>query len=331
VTDGGEDGTVDAALEQVDVVVVGGGPAGLSGAKAVARSKRSVVVVDDDRPRNATADGAHNVLGNEGIAPRELLAAGRAELAAYGGQVRSGRVTDAVALPDGGFRVDLADGTSLGARRLLVASGLQDVLPDVEGLGERWGRDVLHCPYCHGWEVRDTPVGVLATTPMAVHGTMLFSQLTADVVYFAHTGPALSAEDAEALAARGVRVVEGEVVGVEVTDDRLSGVRLASGEVVPRAALVVAPQFRARDTHLASLGLVAEDLVHAGAVLGTRIAADPTGRTSVPGVWVAGNTTDPMAQVVSSMASGLQAGAMVNADLVAEETRVLVAAARARA
>ena len=303
-----------------DVVVIGGGPAGLSGAKALARSLRSVVVVDDDRPRNAAADGAHNVLGNEGISPRELLAVGRRELESYGGRVQDGQVTDARPV-DGGFEVTLADGGVLTARRLLIASGTVDELPDVPGLADRWGRDVLHCPYCHGYEVRGQAIGVLATSPMAVHQAQMFGQLSPDVVLFAHTS-GLTAP----LVDPRIRVVEGEVVGVEVTDDRLTGVRLASGEVVPRRAVAVASFPRARTEHLAGLALPVEDLRMGDQVLGTKLVADPMGRTPVPGVWVAGNSADPMAQVVGSMAAGLWAGAQLNMDLITEDTARLVAA-----
>jgi thioredoxin reductase len=297
-----------------DVVVIGGGPAGLSGAKALARSLRSVVVVDDDRPRNAPADGAHNVLGHEGIAPRDLLAIGRRELEAYGGRVVSGRVVDA-RRTDGGFEVQLADGGTLTARRLLLAGGGVDELPDVPGLAQRWGRDVLHCPYCHGYEVRGQAIGVLATSPMSVHSTLMFSQLSPDVVLFAH-GYTPTADERATLDARGVRVVEGTVAGVEVTDDRLSGVRLASGEVVAREALVVTSFVRARTDHLAGLDLPVEKLRMGDLVLGTKIVAEPTGRTPVPGVWAAGNAVEPMGQVVASMAAGLMAGAQLNMDLI---------------
>jgi thioredoxin reductase len=142
-----------------DVIVIGGGAAGLAGATALLRSRRSVLVVDGGEPRNAPADGVHNFLTRDGTPPSELLAAGRAEVLGYGGEVVHGSV---VAV-DPGFRVRLDDGRTLSARRLLVATGLADELPDVPGLAQRWGRDVLHCPYCHGWEVRDRAVGCPCT------------------------------------------------------------------------------------------------------------------------------------------------------------------------
>jgi thioredoxin reductase (NADPH) len=312
--------------QRYDVVVIGGGAAGLSGAVALARSRRSVLVVDGGEPRNAPADGVHNYLGREGARPADLLADGRAELAGYGGEVVAGVVTAARREDDGTFRVSLDGAGEVSARRLLVATGLVDELPDLPGIAERWGRDVLHCPYCHGWEVRDRPIGILATGPMAVHQALLFRQLSADVVFFGHTGPELAAEDADQFAALGIPVVPGEVAALEVRDDRVTGVRLASGEVVPRSVVVVAPRFTARTDVLAPLGLAAEEQVVRGSVVGSAVPADPTGATAVPGVWVAGNVADLSAQVVVSAAAGLRAGAMVNADLVAEDARLAVAA-----
>jgi thioredoxin reductase len=312
---------------QYDVVIIGGGAAGLSGAVALARSRRSVLVVDAGQPRNAPAEGVHNYLGREGVRPAELMAIGRAELSGYGGEVVSGVVT-AARREDAGFCVSLADGREVTARRLLVATGLVDELPELPGVAERWGRDVLHCPYCHGWEVREQAIGILATGPTAVHQALLFRQLSADVIFFRHTGPELPEEEAAQLAALGIRMVAGEVAALEVTDDRLTGVRLVSGEVVPRSVVVVAPRFVANADVLASLGLAATDQELRGAVVGTAVAADPTGATAVPGVWVAGNVTDMSAQVVVSAAAGMRAGAMINADLVMEDALLAVAAQR---
>ncbi|NYF54418.1 FAD-dependent oxidoreductase [Micromonospora purpureochromogenes] len=318
-----------------DVVVVGGGAAGLSGALTLGRSRRSVLVIDGGAPRNAPAGHVHNYLTSEGVAPAELYATGRAEVAGYGVEVVDGTVTKAhrvEGLHDRArFEVELADGELVRARRLLVTTGLVDELPAIPGLAERWGRDVLHCPYCHGWEVRDQAVGVLATGPMTTHHALLFRQLTDDVVVFAHTGPPLAPEQAEQLAARGVRVVEGEVTGLEVTDDRLTGVRLRSGELVARQALVVGPRFAARADLLAGLGLTTSEFVVGGHVFGDHVAADASGATAVPGVWVAGNVTDPQATVIAAAAAGVRAGAALNADLIAEETDRAVTALRADA
>jgi thioredoxin reductase len=315
--------------ERYDVVVIGGGAAGLSAALALARARRSVLVIDSGDPRNASAGQVHNYLGRDGVAPGELLAAGRAEVAGYGGAVVSGRVTAARRQEDGtDITVVLDNGRDVRARRLLLATGLIDELPDLPGVRDRWGRDVLHCPYCHGWEVRDQAIGVLGGGPMAVHQALMWRQWSADVTLFRHTGPAPSSEEAEQLAARGIRVVDGEVAGLDVTGDALSGVRLTSGEVVARQAVVVAPLFAARGDVPAGLGLELVDLELNGHVIGRHVAADPTGATAVPGVWVAGNVADLRAQVISAAAAGLNAGAMINADLIAEDTALAVAGAR---
>ncbi|SCL72723.1 thioredoxin reductase (NADPH) [Micromonospora citrea] len=314
--------------ETYDVVVVGGGAAGLSGALALTRARRSVLVVDGGEPRNAPAGGVHNYLAREGTPPGELLAAGRAEVAGYGGEFVDGAVVAATRRDDGGFRVALADGRAVDARRLLVTTGLVDELPDVPGLAGRWGRDVLHCPYCHGWEVRDVPLVVLATGPLAAHQALLWRQWSTDVTVVRHTPCAFTAEEDEQLAARDVRVVDGPAAGLELAGDALTGVRLAGGEVLRCGAVVVAPRFHARADVLASLGLTPVVQEMGGQVVGSAVPAGPTGATEVPGVWVAGNVTDPRAQVITSAAAGLAAGAAINADLTAEETRAAVAARR---
>ena len=313
-----------------DVVVVGGGAAGLSGALALSRARRSVLVVDGGAPRNAPAAEMHNYLGRDGTRPADLLSAGRAEVAGYGGTVVAGDVVSATRVDDG-FAVTLADGRSVGARRLLVTTGLVDELPSVPGLAERWGHDVLHCPYCHGWEVRDQAVGVLSTGPGAVLKALLWRQWCTDVTLFLHTGPEPADGEAEQLAARGIAVVTGEVAAVESAGDRLTGVRLASGRVVPRDALVVSPVFTARSEVLASLGLPVEPVEAHGHTVGSAVPSGPAGATAVPGVWVAGNVTDLMAQVITAAAAGLQAGGAINADLVAEDVRLAVAARQAPA
>jgi thioredoxin reductase len=310
---------VTGAVEHVvDVCVVGGGPAGLSAALVLARSRRSVLVVDAGEPRNAPAEAMHAFLSRDGTAPSELLELGRAEVTGYGGAYRTDRVVD-VAREGGGFRVGLAEGGTVHARRLVVTTGLVDELPDVPGVSERWGRDVLHCPYCHGWEVRDRTIGILATSPMSLHQAALFRQLSDRIVVLTHTGPRFGADELAPLAARGVEVVDGTVVELEVAGDALVGVRLADGHRVALEVLVVAPRFVARSQVLVALGLHA---VEHPSGTGPHVPADPTGATQVPGVWVAGNVTDPSAQVITAAAQGNRAGAAVNADLVAEDTEL---------
>ncbi len=313
----------DQLRDGYDVVVVGGGAAGLSGALMLARARQSVVVIDAGAPRNTPAAGVHGLLARDGIRPAELLERGRAEVRRHGGHVVAGEVTTAVRDAER-FTVALADGRSVRARRLLVATGLVDELSDVPGLRARWDRDVVHCPYCHGWEIRDQAIGVLASGPLAVHQALLFRQWSADVTFFSHTMPPTD-EEAEQLAARGISVVDGEVASLEIVEDRLVGVRLSDGTVVSREALAVSPLMTARAGFLAALGLWPAE--HPSGV-GEYIPSDATGRTEAPGVWVAGNVTDLAAQVGTAAGAGAAAAAQINADLVAEETRQAVAAYR---
>lgn len=306
--------------ETYDVVVVGGGAAGLSGAMALARARRSVLVIDSGNPRNTPAQHVHNYLAREGIAPSDLVATGRDEVTQYGGTILSGSVAAAVK-DDDGFLVTLTEGDTVRARRLLVTTGLVDELPAVPGLAERWGREVVHCPYCHGWEVRDQRIGVLASGPLAAHQADMWRQWSPNVLLLMHETPMPSAEDAERLAAREIVVVEGAVSELVVTEDKLVGVRLESGEMVELDAIVVAPRFTARVSVLETLGLKAVDVEMAGHVVGSQIPADPTGATTVPGVWVAGNVADIRATVIASAAAGLGAAAAINADLIAAESQ----------
>lgn len=306
--------------EQYDVVIIGGGAAGLSAATALGRARRSVLVIDAGEPRNAPAEGVHNYLTRDGVAPRELVAIGRAEAAVYGVAFVDGVVERAEPLGDG-FVVTVG-GTVVGARRLLLASGLVDELPELPGLRERWGRDALHCPYCHGWEVRDRRIGVLDAGAFSAHRALLFRQWSADITLLLEEATVLTAEESEQLAARGIRIVRGAVERIRVEGDAIVGVEVA-GTVHPLDAVVVTARVHPR----VPPGLDVEIAEHPMG-MGTHVISTPTGATSVPGVWAAGNVTDLGAQVVTSAAAGLWAGAQINLDLIGADTRAAVTAYR---
>ncbi len=314
-----------------DLVVVGGGAAGLSAAKIAARPRRSVLVVDAGQPRNAPAAGVHNYLYAEGGAPADLRATGRAEVANYGVAIHDGAALAARVLDDprpraARFAVTLAGPASsrgeraVRARRLLLATGLVDGLPDLPGLAQGWGRDVLHCPFCHGWEVRDRAIGVIATGPTAVHQAGLFRALSEDVVVFWHDAPGPSNGERERLAAAGIGLDETRVDALERVDGELTGVRLADGRVVARQAVSVTPFLHARADLLDDLGLGLSDLVVGGTVVGSYVATGAAGATAVPGVWAADNLADPMAQVITA----------AHVDLLAEDAELALARFRER-
>ncbi len=304
-----------------DVVVIGGGAAGLSAALVLARARRSVVVVDAGAPRNAPAPQMHGFLSRDGLPPQELLTIGRREVRSYAGAIIDSTVASAARRARSTFEVGLADGTVLTARRVLVATGLRDVLPDIPGVRERWGRDLLHCPYCHGYEVRDKPLGVLGGTDEAVMHALLIRQWSADVVFFAHTGT-LTSVQREQLAARGIGIVDGTVTRLLVESDRLVAVELDDGQLIPRAAVFVRPTFTPNTDLLVSLGCDLDDLGW--------VVADGTGRTSVPGVWVAGNAANARAQVITAAGEGSSAAIAINADLLGEDLQRAVHTFRTR-
>ncbi|MEV1024872.1 NAD(P)/FAD-dependent oxidoreductase [Streptomyces sp. NPDC050264] len=296
-----------------DVVVVGGGAAGLSAALILGRSRRSVLVVDAGEPRNAPAAHMHGYPSRDGMAPGAFLAEVRREVAAYGVEIVRDRVT--AAEPDGSdaFDVTLADGGRVHARRLVVATGLVDELPDLPGVAERWGNDVIHCPYCHGWEVRDQAIGVLYGKASGSHQALLFSQLSDDVALFLNGADESELPDSEwqMLAAAGVSVVSGKLDGLVVTDDALSGVRLADGRVFARSVFVVPPRMTPRNALLTALGARTKETP-----AGPFVDVDPTGLTSVPGVWAVGNAAGPAEQVVNAASAGYRAGVTLNVELL---------------
>ncbi|GGW57763.1 MULTISPECIES: NAD(P)/FAD-dependent oxidoreductase [Streptomyces] len=300
-----------ALADSYEVIVIGGGAAGLSAGLVLGRSRRRTLVVDAGEPRNAPAAHMQGYLSRDGMSPAEFLATGREEIARYGVELVRDRAVDATR--DDGFTVTLAGGRTVRARQLVVATGLKDELPPVEGLAERFGRDVLHCPYCHGWEVRDQAFGVLATSPMSVHQALIVTQWSKDVTLFLHTvtEAELSAEDLRRLAAAGVRVVPGEVAGLVVEDDRLTGVRLGDGSVHAREALFVAPRAVPRTDLLARLGAEMTETP-----FGVYPVVDGRGLTTVPGLWAAGNASGFAEQVINAASRGYRAGAAINGELL---------------
>lgn len=306
-----------------DVAVIGGAAAGLAAALQLARQRRSVIVVDDGTPRNAAAAHMHGYLGHEGAAPADLTRIGRAEVRSHGGEVLTGRVTG-VHRHDGRFRLDLTGGHTLVARRVLVATGLTDQLPAIDGVAEQWGRGVIHCPFCHGFEVRDQRLVQIVTHPLNLHPTPLFRHLTDRLTVVLHDPTGIDEAVVDALAASGVIVERSQVRRVihAGPDGAVCGVELGDGRVLEADAVVVGARFRPRADLLAGVGLtISPHPIGAGDTL----AVDPRGETTVSGIYAAGNVTDPSLQVLASAAQGSQVGAMIAFSLAEED---LAAAAR---
>ena len=295
-----------------DIAVIGGGAAGLSAALVLSRARRQVMVIDAGSPRNAPAAKMHGFLSQDGLPPRELLAVGREEVQAYGGLLYDGTVSAILNRGAAGFSVHLTDGHDVSARRLLVATGLRDELPDIPGLRERWARDVLHCPYCHGYEVRDRTLGVLGGSPAAVRYAQIVRQWSEDVVYVTPPQTLLPSERVQ-LAARGIAITEGNPQRILLRGDRLTGVELDGGHAVACDALFVPPRFVPHNDLLVALGCELDAVGWP--------KTDDTGLTSVSGVWVAGNISNARAQVITAAGEGSTAAIAINADLVEEDVR----------
>lgn len=296
-----------------DVIVVGAGPAGLSAALMLGRARRRVLVIDAGSPRNRFAAHMHGVLGQEGVSPGELLVRGRAETAQYGVEFADGAV-ERVERDADRMRVVTADGVERSSRALIVATGLTDELPGIPGLAERWGTSVLHCPYCHGWEVRDRELGVLTTSPAGLHQAEVIRQWSDRVTVFtAGLGP-LPPETAQRLTARGVRLESSPVVEIAGEGTAMSAVRLEDGREVAVDAVFTVATLRPHDGFLASWGLARDETP-----FGSFLAVDATGRTSDDRIWAVGNVVNPGANVPMSIGAGAFTGAAVNAALVARD------------
>ncbi|MFJ5773845.1 NAD(P)/FAD-dependent oxidoreductase [Streptomyces sp. NPDC093094] len=298
--------------ETYEVIVVGGGAAGLSAALVLGRARRRTLVVDAGEPRNAPAAHMQGYLTRDGMPPAEFLAVGREEIARYGVDLVRDRAVD-VARDEEHFTLALESGRTVRARRLVVATGLKDELPQVAGVAERFGKDVLHCPYCHGWEVRDRAFGVLAANPLGVHQALMVSQWSKDVVLFLHevAESELSEQDLRRLAAAGVKVVPGPVAGLTVENDRLTGVRLADGTAYGREVVFVAPRAVPQGELFVKLGAEMTETP-----FGSYPVIDERGLTGVPGLWAAGNVSGFAEQVVNAAGRGYRAGAAINAELL---------------
>ena len=302
-------------MNTYDVLVIGGGAAGLSAALVLSRARRRVLVLDSGAPRNARAAHMQGFLSRDGMSPADLLAAGRSEVEDYGGTITSGAVRDLVNADPSGFQAILADGQRISARRVLVTTGLRDELPDIPGLQDRWAKDVLHCPYCHGWEVQDQQVGVVWNGPETLRYAQIVRQWTHDLVLFAPVDTLTNADRAQ-LVARAIGVVEGDIERIIVADGHLNGVALSDGRTVPRQVLFVPPTFVPNNHLLTDLGAQTDQ--NGWVTLG------PNGSTSVRGVWAAGNVTNPRAQVITAAGEGSAAAIAINADLVDDDIRTAV-------
>jgi thioredoxin reductase len=302
-----------------DVLIAGGGPAGLSAALLLGRSRRSALVCDGGEPRNAASPAAHSFLTQDGTPPLELRRIAREQLAPYASvEVAESDILDVVPA-DGRFEATLGDGRRIAARKVILATGVRDELPAIDGLAELWGSDVFHCPYCHGWEVRDQPLAVFpngATPDILWHMVTLIRNWSRDIVLLTNGSDDLAPEDRQRLNALNVGVREEPIARLDHEAGRLTQIVFADGSALPRGGVFVRPVQRPRTELAIRLGCELND---DAPNLPGLIRVDPIWQTTVPGVYAVGDVATPMQQVATAVSSGATAGAMANHALVMDD------------
>ncbi|HJZ48579.1 MAG TPA: NAD(P)/FAD-dependent oxidoreductase [Roseiflexaceae bacterium] len=297
-----------------DVVIVGGSAAGLSAALVLGRSRRSVLVCDTHEPRNRPSPTAHSIFTRDGIPPADLLLIGRAQLEAYSVEFRSVAVTRAQTNDRQVFLLGLANGEELRSRRVLLATGVRDVLPLIAGIEQFWGTSVLHCPYCHGWEVRDQPIAVLSACETAVYLAYLLRNWSRDLALCTNGSGQLSEAERARIRSLNVQIYEQPIARLEGTESQLEGIRFADGTLLKRRSLFVrtAQEQRSRLAHDLGCEIGEGGIIH----------VDEQGQTSVAGVYAAGDMTRHMQQIIFAAADGARAAMAINHSFVQEEIRL---------
>ena len=296
-----------------DCVVIGGGAAGLSAALVLGRARRRTLVVDAGQQSNLASRGIGGLLGHDGRPPAQLYEAGRAELREYPSvQFRSGEVVTGRSDGDG-LVLELADGSRERTRRVLLATGMEYRMPTIPGLEELWGRSAFHCPFCHGWEMRDQPLAVLAKGDRAVHSALMLRGWTDDIVVLTD---GLDAAQRDELAASGVTVDERAVAGFVSNAGELTAVTFADGARLLRRGVLVATSLHQRSALAARLGVA---FAPPGPVAADAVEIDAFQRTSVPGVFSAGDVSAQMPQVAAAIATGSLAASAVVQSLFADD------------
>ncbi|WP_243710663.1 NAD(P)/FAD-dependent oxidoreductase [Actinomadura sp. KC216] len=307
---------------EYDVTVIGGGPGGLSAALVLARSCRAVTVINSGVPRNSPSPHMHAYLTRDGMTPDALIETGRAEAAQHGARFLDAHVQDIEPLTarsddvpgvHPGFALHLDGGVTVTTRRVILATGLRDELPDIPGLRQRWGKDVLFCPYCHGYEVRDRQLAVLGTHTSSVDQALLVRQWSKDIIYLPHADP-ITDEQHRTLRARGIHVADGLVKRLVAEGDRVQGIELDDGTSVPCDAVFVFPHMVPNDGLPERLGCERNAQGW--------VVTEPSQKTTRDGVYAVGNLVDPRAQAIVAAGHGATAAFHLNHELVDEDTAI---------
>ena len=295
-----------------EVVIVGGGAAGSSGALVLGRARAQVLLVDAGAPSNSPSTGIGGLLGNDGTNPSDFYRRAAEELASYPSISRLPATVTAIR-PSSTLRwlLKLDNGQNIPTERILLATGMRYTLPDIDGIGPRWGSSVFHCPFCHGWEHRDQPLAVLGDP---AERALLLRRWTDNLTLITQ-GATLADDQQQLLARAGIRIVDGEVAALRGEGRALDTIELIDGTTIAANGLLVTAPHQMRDPSLiGGLGLETTDTGH--------IATDAVGKTNTPGIWAAGDLTHPLAQVARAIGGGSNAAIAITQDLVASQHSV---------
>ncbi|MDI0274978.1 NAD(P)/FAD-dependent oxidoreductase [Bacillus safensis] len=294
----------------LDCAIIGGGPAGLSAALVVGRGRKQVIVFDDELPRNRVTQESHGFITNDGMTPFEIRQAGEADLQKYPSiKIKRSRIVD-IQKKEESFTLLTHEGDTFEAKKIILATGLQDILPEIEGIHDVYGKTLFSCPFCDGWELKDKALALIAENQRALHMAKLLSNWTKDLIVFTN-GHVLAEEDKTLLTAHSIQVIDVPIVSIDHDNGQLRALQLANGEAVRREGGFVASEFKQSAPFAEKLGC--QMTKNAG------IETDILGRTTVSGVFACGDNLGGPAQLVLAAAAGSQAGMGVIHELVQEE------------
>ncbi|WP_199621964.1 NAD(P)/FAD-dependent oxidoreductase [Paenibacillus alkalitolerans] len=297
---------------EYDCAIIGGGPAGLNAALVLGRARRSVALFDNNRPRNAVTHASHGFLTRDGVSPAEFRRIAYEEVLRYPSVAYyRAKVSDVSKLQDG-FRIIAESGEPIRSRKLLIATGLKEIFPDIPGLTEMYGKSLFHCPYCDGWELRDQPLIVVSESPRVYYMAKLLYNWSRDLVICTNGRSVLTDEQKQVLASRNIIVTEQTVAAFHGSEGKLRQVEFTDGSRIERRGGFVTPQWLPQVVFREELGYEATEL---GGIL-----TDESGKSSVPGLFAAGEAASGApSHLIVAAAAGSTAAVAINTELMEED------------
>jgi thioredoxin reductase len=295
--------------DKYEVIIIGGSYAGLSAAMALGRSVRYVLIIDSGLPCNRFTPHSHNFLTQDGETPAAISAKAKAQVMAYPSVKFKESIVTEVVKRENGFEVNTASGKTFTSKKIVIATGVTDIFPSIDGFAECWGKTVIHCPYCHGYEVRQKNTAILANGDGAMHYAALISQLTGNLSVYTNGPAAFESQQKEKLAKHNIAIIEGKVTRIHHDNGQVTGLELEDGKVQAVEAIYARPEMKLQDFILKT-GVAINDMGF--------VSVDEMQRTSVPGLYASGDCTTGQRAVAVAVASGMKAGAAINYELASE-------------